>query len=43
MNCDVRIVNEGTIDDFRIAIDALMTRTELKNTPGVSAKVKPSI
>lgn len=40
---DVRIVNEGSLEDFFAAIDALIVKPDLKNTAGVSDNVQPRV
>jgi inosine/xanthosine triphosphate pyrophosphatase family protein/dephospho-CoA kinase len=40
---DIRIGNEGTLEDYHRAIEALLTKPDLSNTVGVSTKVHPRV
>ncbi len=40
---DVRVINEGSLEDYYAAIDALITKPDLKYTTRVSENVQPRI
>jgi inosine/xanthosine triphosphate pyrophosphatase family protein/dephospho-CoA kinase len=40
---DIRIGNEGTLEDYYRGIGALLTKSDLSNTVGVSTKVHPRV
>jgi inosine/xanthosine triphosphate pyrophosphatase family protein/dephospho-CoA kinase len=40
---DARVINEGSLDDYYAAIDALITKPDLKYTARVSGNVQPRI